>query len=164
MSSGSGVAFRPARDGDGQALFDITRSSIVALGAAHYTSEVLSGWMGMRDAAYYETEIREETITVAECGGAVVGYVDAVPGEVVRLFVVPSFAGRGLGGALLRIALDQAQKDHEGPIELEATLNAESFYAHHGFKRVGLGYFSLQRGGERIQVVHMERPVREEGS
>ncbi|WP_289035629.1 GNAT family N-acetyltransferase [uncultured Roseibium sp.] len=164
MSSDSGVAFRPARDGDGQALLETTCSSIMALGASHYPAEVLSGWMGTRDAAYYESEIREGTITVAECDGAVVGYVDAVPGEVVRLFVVPSFAGRGLGGALLRIALDEAQKDHAGPIKLEATLNAESFYAHHGFKRVGLGYFSLQRGGAPIQVVHMERPVRAEGS
>ena len=154
----SGFDFRPARSGDGEALFQITHRSISALGASHYPPEVLKGWMGQRSPAYYENEVLSGTITVAVRNDEAVGFVDAVPGEIVRLFLLPDCAGIGLGKALLTIGLQRSRQDSGDPVRVEATLNAESFYARHGFRRVGLGKFALQLGGTPIDIVHMELP------
>jgi GNAT superfamily N-acetyltransferase len=85
-----------------------------------------------------------------------VAFVDADPGEVTRLFILPEATGLGLGAKLLNIGVDQARSGHVGPVRLEATLNAEGFYRRHGFKSVGRGTFSHGLGGDPIEIVHME--------
>lgn len=89
-------------------------------------------------------------------GGVVVGFVDAVPGEVTRLFILPEVAGVGLGRRLLEIGIAQARLGHSGAIKLEATVNAVGFYRKCGFRSIGRGCFSHGRGGDPIAIVHME--------
>lgn len=112
--------------------------------------------MGDRTPATYLEGVGR--IRVAERGGRVVGYVDAVPGEITRLFLLPEAAGQGLGRALLREGLAMAQRGHAGPLRVEATLNAVPFYARFGFREVGRGHFG-GRGGDfpPLEVVIMER-------
>lgn len=150
------VTLRPARAGDGAALFEVTRRSVEALARSHYAPEQLAGWMGERTAATYEAVIAGGNTVVAEEMGAVVGFVDAEPGEVTRLFLLPEAAGRGLGRKLLEIGIQTARRDHSGPIRIEATLNAQSFYERHGFRAVEKGYFSHGVGGDPIEIVVME--------
>jgi predicted GNAT family N-acyltransferase len=95
-------------------------------------------------------------MVVAEQNGVIVGFVDAEPGELTRLFVLPTATGVGLGGRLLQAGLEQARRGHEGPIRLEATLNAVSFYERHGFCRKGEGYASHTLGGPPLAIVRME--------
>lgn len=157
MQDDNKLTFRPARQGDGQAIFDVTHRSVQGLVRNHYSPAQIAGWMGERTPAYYEDLIRQGKVVVAERAGAVVGFVDAVPGEVTRLFVLPQAAGQGLGTRLLEIGLAAAGEGHNGPIRVEATRNAEAFYRRHGFKTLGTGYFSHGPGGEPIEIVHMER-------
>lgn len=152
----SGVVLRPARAGDGAALYEVTRRSVEALARSHYTPEQLSGWMGERTAATYEAVIAAGRTVVAEQEGVVVGFVDAEPGEVTRLFLLPEAAGQGLGRRLLAIGIEAARRDHAGPIRIEATLNAQSFYERHGFCAMKKGYFSHGVGGDPIEIVIME--------
>jgi hypothetical protein len=49
-----------------------------------------------------------------------------------------------------------ARLGHRGPIRVEATLNAESFYCRHGCRRIGVADFSRGLGGPRIEIVLME--------
>jgi hypothetical protein len=63
----------------------------------------------------------------------IVVFVDAEPGEVTRLFLLPTASGRGLGSRLLR-------RGYDDPIKVEATLKATGFYETHGFKTLGSGY------------------------
>lgn len=150
------IILRAAVPGDGQALFDITWLSVKGLCTGHYSSAQIAGWMGKRDADYYEAEIGKGGVTVAELDGAVIGFVDARPGEVMRLFLHPMAAGSGLGRRLLDVGVTEARKEHDGPIRLESTLNAAGFYQRHGFKQVGSGVFSHGVGGEPIEIVRME--------
>lgn len=153
------LTLRPARPGDGPAVFDVTRRSVAGLARTHYSAEQIDGWMGERTPATYEEAIAGGRMVVAERGGAVVGFVDAAPGEVTRLFVLPEAAGTGLGKRLLAIGIEHARAGHAGPLRLEATRNAEAFYAKHGFRRVGTGCFSHGVGGDPIEIVHMELPA-----
>jgi len=158
--SGDRIVLRPARQGDGQALFDLTWVSAKGLANNHYSAEVIANWMGDRTPAYYEDLITNGRMVVADQGGVIVGFVDAEPGEVTRLFVLPTVSGSGLGTRLLQVGIEQARRGHEGPIRLEATLNAVGFYEKHGFKIVASGYASHCVGGPPISIIHMiERSV-----
>lgn len=157
MNKGENITLRPAQPGDGQAVFEITRLSVRGLAATHYTPRQISGWMGMRTPAFYEDIIAQGNMVIAEHQGKILGFVDAVPGEVTRLFILPQAAGRGLGRRLLETGLEIARKGHDGPIRVESTRNAEAFYRRHGFKVIGTGYFSHGLGGDPIEIVQMER-------
>lgn len=150
------INLRPARQGDGEALFDITRRSVAALARNHYSPQQIAGWMGDRKAAFYEDLIAQGQVVVAEYKGKIMGFVDAEPGEVTRLFLLPGVAGSGLGAKLLAIGIENARKGHTGPIKVESTINAEGFYRRHGFRTVERGYFSHGLGGDPIEIVHME--------
>ncbi len=150
------VVLRPARKGDGEALFDVTRRSVQALARNHYSPEQIAGWMGDRTPDYYESLIAQGQVVVAEYKDTIMGFVDAEPGEVTRLFLLPGIAGSGLGTRLLTIGIENARKGHLGPIRVESTINAEGFYRRHGFRTVNRGYFSHGLGGDPIEIVHME--------
>ncbi|WP_454819105.1 GNAT family N-acetyltransferase [Labrys neptuniae] len=160
MDHAAGITLRPARAGDGAALFEVTRRSVLGLAGSHYSAAQLAGWMGDRDAAFYEGVIAQGGAVVAEKAGSIVGFVDAEAGEVTRLFLLPETAGAGLGKRLLQIGIVTARAGHSGPIKVEATRNAESFYRHHGFATVRTGHFSHGVGGDPIEIVLMELPTK----
>ncbi|MBS9476739.1 GNAT family N-acetyltransferase [Ancylobacter radicis] len=150
------ILLRPARAGDGPAVFAVTHQSVRGLATGAYSSAQIEGWMGARTPAFYEALITGGRMVVAERDGVVVGFVDADPGEVTRLFILPEVAGAGLGRRLLEVGIAAARAGHDGPIRLESTRNAEGFYRRHGFEPVGIGHFSHGLGGEPIEIVQME--------
>ena len=156
MSADDEVSFRAARLDDAETVFDITKASIAGLAQGCYSPAQIENWMGERTPRFYEDLIAKGRMTVCLRNGVVVGFVDAEPGEVTRLFMLPEAAGSGLGQRLLDIGVAQARLGHSGPIRLEATINAEAFYRRYGFRSTGRGQFSHGLGGEPIEIVHME--------
>jgi predicted GNAT family N-acyltransferase len=150
------VSFRPARPEDAETVFEITKASISGLAGASYSRNQIENWMGERTPTFYQELIAKGRMTVCLRNAVVVGFVDAVPGEVTRLFMLPEAARLGLGRRLLDIGIAQARLGHSGPIKLEATINAEGFYQRHGFRSMGRGYFSHGIGGVPIEIVHMQ--------
>lgn len=67
--------------------------------------------------------------------GVVRGLVIIDGDEVQRLFVEPSFQGRGIGAALLRYAMEEHRATHLWA--LEKNTGALRFYARHGFHPSG---------------------------
>ncbi len=156
MPADSEFSFRAARREDAETVFNITRASIAGLARDCYTPAQIENWMGERTPRFYQDLIAKGRMTVCLRNGVVVGFVDAEPGEVTRLFVLPEAAGTGLGRRLLDIGVAQARAGHSGPIRLEATVNAEAFYRRYGFRSTGRGQFSHGLGGEPIEIVDME--------
>lgn len=153
----SDFTIRAARAADAEAIFAVTRASVEGLAAGHYSPAQIAGWMGDRTPETYRAEAASGRIKVAELRGRVVGYVDAVPGELTRLFLLPEAAGQGLGKALFAVGLDQARAGHAGPVRIEATLNAAPFYARQGFRETGRSAFGGRGPGfPEIPVVLME--------
>jgi predicted N-acetyltransferase YhbS len=149
-------SFRTARREDAETVFNVTQASIGGLARASYSRTQIENWMGERTPAFYEELITRGRMIVCLRDGIVVGFVDAEPGEVTRLFVLPEVAGFGIGRRLLGIGIAQARLGHSGSIRLEATINAEAFYRKCGFRSIATGYFSHGLGGEPIEIVHME--------
>ncbi len=150
------VTFRAAHPDDAETVFNITKASIAGLSRGCYSHDQIENWMGERTRRFYEDFIARGRMTLALREGIVVGFVDAEPGEVTRLFVLPEAAGCGLGRRLLDIGVAEARLGHDGPVRLEATINAEPFYRRYGFRTTGRGQFSHGLGGEPIEIVHME--------
>ncbi len=122
------LVIRPALAGDGVSAFEITRNSVAGLAGSHHSEQQLKSWMGARNPEFYEELISRGRMFVAVRGdGKVVGFVDTVPGEVTRMFILPEAAGQGLGSRLLALGIAGASDGFSGPIRLEATLNAVRF-------------------------------------
>ena len=151
------ITIRPARAGDADAMLEITSRSVEGLAKAHYTPAQIKLWTEGRTADYYAAAIAKGRAHVAEQGGRVVGFVDSEPGELTRLFILPSVAGKGLGARLMEVGLAEAKRGHAGgPIRIEATRNAVPFYEKFGFRVVGHGTFTRGEGNPPIEIVKME--------
>ena len=90
--------------------------------------------------------IREHLVPSTECWvaveaadgaeGRVVGMMALAPGWVEQLYVHPAYQGRGVGSALLAVALERDE-----PLQLwtfQVNTRARAFYARHGFREVEL--------------------------
>ena len=154
----AGFNIRESRAEDAEAIFAVTRDSAAGLAVSHYSAEQVAGWMGDRTPETYREAAASGRMRVAEHQGKLVGFVDAVPGEIYRLFLLPEVAGQGLGKRLMEIGIALAKTNHDGPLKVEATLNAKAFYERFGFRQTGTGFFA-GRNGEwpPIEVVYLER-------
>ena len=141
MTLAADFSFRPARREDAETVFNITKASIGGLAWVSYSPNQIENWMGERTPAFYEELIANGRMTVCLRGGAIVGFVDAEPGEVTRLFILPEAVGVGLGQRLLETAerwaiehwLSQAM--HMTVIVQRTELIA--WYERHGYSRTG---------------------------
>lgn len=148
------IHLRPARPGDGALMLDVARAS-VELTRSHYDAAQVAAWMRDRTPAYYEPDITDGRTILAEVEGRAVGFVSSVPGELTRLFIRPEVAGKGLGVRLVRLGIELAAADAPGPVTVQATLNAQSFYERHGFRFQGEGTYEHGTGGIPVRVANM---------
>jgi GNAT superfamily N-acetyltransferase len=112
------------------------------------------------------------TFLIAEAGGAAAGYaqlhagepVEGVEGanavELVRLYALREWLGRGVGQVLMRACLDEARKAGHRTIWLgvwERNARAQAFYRKWNFRTVGEHVFQL--GSDPQRDILMERAV-----
>lgn len=80
-------------------------------------------------------------LVVADAGGTLLGFYRVAggppAGELADLFVDPRAIGSGLGGRLLRHAVDLARRLGMRSLTLDSDPYAEGFYLHAGAVRVG---------------------------
>jgi GNAT superfamily N-acetyltransferase len=97
---------------------------------------------------------------IAENGRDAVGFgqLDLPNGEIQAVYVSPDAQGRGVGGALLAHLEHLARREGAARITLKATLNAEAFYAAHGWRTVGRDVHKIT---QRISLTYvaMEKTV-----
>lgn len=149
------IKIRTARPEDALRLHELRAASVRALCAKHYTQEIIDGWLQSRTPGSYLPAIEREAIFVAELKQKIIGFGEAAAGTVIAVYVDPSATGQGVGRLILDRAVELARKDHSGPIRVESTLNASSFYEHHGFVEVKRG--TVSRNQAEAPIVIMER-------
>ena len=148
---------RRAHQDDAATLYVIHQRSVKAFCAAHYSEAHLAEWFLGRSAAIYQDALHAGRIWLAEADGRVLGFVEAIAGEVTLLFVAPDASGQCVGQQLLEHGVRLAAAMGQGHVTVIATLNAVSFYERHGFQSVEDQYFERGDPPRRYDVVKMVR-------
>ena len=77
------------------------------------------------------------SVWVTELGSKVVGWVEVSGATIESLYVSPAAARLGVGSSLLARAEQHIRDAGASLAYLDASPNAEAFYAHRGYRRVG---------------------------
>lgn len=153
-STSAESAVRLARSEDISALHDIRTASVRCLCCRSYTRELIDAWLSSSNPDF-SASIRAGRLFVAEQAQRIVGFTEAASGTVLRLYVHPSAAGRGVGAILLARALAVASLGSVQTVRVESTLNAQSFYKRFGFRTIEQA--TVQCNGHPFPILHMER-------
>jgi GNAT superfamily N-acetyltransferase len=132
-------------------VFDIMIRATELGCAPSYPPEVMSIWHKGRSVEGMAGVIAQGGVYVLIRGEAVRGFVHIKDSEVVGLFVHPDDQRKGYGTELFRFAVG---KIHVRPVLVKATLNAASFYAKLGCRKVRTE--STRRHDHDIYVERME--------
>ena len=151
------MLIRPATEDDAGALFQVHRAAVGAFCSEAYSPEHMAKWFLGRTAAIYEESLKAGRIWLAEAEGQILGFVEAVPGEVTLLFVAPQASGSSVGATLVELGVQKASGSAAVPVTVIATMNSVSFYRRHGFQVVGEQFFARGEPELRYPVVKMVR-------
>ena len=137
------------------AIADVYADSIRELCKHDYEPEVIALWEVSTAPESRLIAIENGSLWVAEVNGNIGGYLVAVPGELVALFVASSYAGLGMGKALGQLGIEISKQDNSGVVILESTITAAPFYKKLGFEEVSRGFFSHGSSDIKIPVINM---------
>jgi putative acetyltransferase len=157
------VAVRLLREDEGRTYLEIVNSAIRGIASRAYPAHVIEAWVhpitdsslaalsGNRD-----NEIR----LIAEEDGVPLGIGALVlaTSELRACYVLPSAARRGCGSAIVKEIERIAREHGVRRLDLVASINAEPFYAAHGYE-VSERREHVLRGGTRMAAVAMTKPL-----
>lgn len=138
------LVIRRATLDDRQAIYEIQRSAILETCRRSYPEEDVTVWAGLLSPDSYHA-IHDRYFVVAERGGRIEGFgqLDEQEGEVEAIYVSPAAEGKGIGSAILRHLEERARACGLKELKVRSTLNAESFYARHGYQHLALIRYRL---------------------
>ncbi|UCD09651.1 MAG: GNAT family N-acetyltransferase [Dehalococcoidales bacterium] len=145
------IVIRQANRNDAPGIHELHTRSVMELCKSYYSDDQIHGWIDHRTPEGYYSPIDQGTYFVALIDSRIVGFGEAIPGEVLALFVSPDHVNQGIGTMLLDHAIKTASRGER--ISLESTLNAVSFYIKNGFVRVERR--TTRRGNVDLPVVLM---------
>jgi putative acetyltransferase len=141
-----GVRLRAGVESDAEAVRRVHFEAVRQTAAAAYAPEVVERWAPDPTESTLEQFRRalggdDELILVAENGDAVVGFGAIVPatGELRAVYVHPDAGRRGVGAQILRQLEQLAVERGVLALHMDASLNAEAFYARHGYQVIERG-------------------------
>jgi putative acetyltransferase len=130
------LRIRSANLTDAGELLAVRRDAIMAL-AEEYGRVAAERWATAAHPDRAAKAIATNSVWVTESGSKVVGWVEVSGAKIESLYVSRVAARRGVGSSLLTHAERQI-RDAGGSIAyLDASPNAEAFYARRGYRRVG---------------------------
>ena len=154
------VLVRPARSADADRIAEVHRAAIDRGCREHYDDAQVKAWLVGICPALHRAAMREHHVVVAERHRRVVAFGEYQPrtGQVVHLFVDPDLGRCGLGSRVLEALEARAQTDGRQEVRLRASLNAEAFYARHGYVAAG-GPRSVSLRGVDVPCLPMRKPL-----
>jgi ribosomal protein S18 acetylase RimI-like enzyme len=175
MNQSPKVMIRRAKPDDAGLLADLGARTFSETFAPDNTPENMVAYLASSfNLAQQTDELADPAATflIAEVNGAVAGYAKlragkpaqaiegAKPVELVRLYVSREWLGSGVGEALMRKCLDEAQHAGHETIWLgvwERNARAQAFYRKWNFHVVGEHVFQL--GSDRQTDILMKRAI-----
>ena len=151
---------RPAGASDADGIWRVHNESIRALCRGHYGEREIAAWIAFRPPEAYRSALASRTLFVAEREGEIVGFgqFDPARGEIEACYVSPDAVHRGVGSDLVLRMEDEARAKGHEVVRLNATLNAETFYARLGYRRLGP---AIHRVGDEVELdcIRMEKEL-----
>ena len=130
------LRIRSANPTDAVELLGIRREAIMAL-AEEYSRVATERWATAAHPDRAAKAIATNSVWVAEFGSRVVGWVEVDGATIESLYVSPAAARLGVGSSLLTHAEREIRDARASIAYLDASPNAEAFYARRGYRRVG---------------------------
>jgi putative acetyltransferase len=165
-----GVRLRAGVESDAEAVSQVHFEAVRRTAGASYPPEVVERWAPDPNESTLGQFRRalggdEELIVVAEDGDAVVGFGAIVPGtgELRAVYVLPDAGRRGIGAQILRQLEHLASERGVFALHMDASLNAEAFYARHGYQVIERGTH-LVGGTTPMACVKMTKILTTDGS
>jgi GNAT superfamily N-acetyltransferase len=141
------VQIRKATIDDAPMSFAIRRDAIRAQCRDHYPWRDLETWTSGQMSETFTRRVAEQCYVAALDGRDIgTGMIDLATGKIDAVFVLPEFARRGVGRALMAHLEDLAIGSGLGTIHLDATLNAVSFYRAMGFEGEKMAVYASSLG------------------
>jgi ribosomal protein S18 acetylase RimI-like enzyme len=130
------LKIRSATPNDADELLAIRRDAIVAL-AEEYGRVATQRWATSAHPDRAAKAIASNGVWVAELGSKVVGWVEVRGATIESLYVSPAAGRLGVGSSLLTHAERHIREAGASIAYLDASPNAEAFYARRGYRRGG---------------------------
>jgi GNAT superfamily N-acetyltransferase len=175
MAQRPDVMIRRADSADARLLTELGARTFLETFAADNSPEDMAAYIASSfNLAQQTAELADPAATffIAEVGGVAAGYAKlhageaaegvggAKPVELVRLYVSREWLGLGVGEALMRACVDEAQRAGHETIWLgvwERNGRAQAFYRKWNFRAVGEHVFQL--GSDPQTDILMERAL-----
>lgn len=137
--------YRPAVGSDVAEMVQVHHASVHAIGQEYYSDDILSAWSPTPDdrRRRWLSDLIAEPSTIAgvaiSAQQRLAGFCIALTSlaQLKALYVHPDFSGQGVGGGLLNFAETGCRSRGLVSLELNASHNAERFYARHGYHAIG---------------------------
>jgi GNAT superfamily N-acetyltransferase len=156
----SQAVVRPARESDVDQIVRVHSDSIRTLCRERYGEREIAAWIAFRPSDSYRMAFASRELFVAEWQGQIVGFgqLDPRRGEIEACYVAPEAIRSGIGAALLGRMEEAARRRGHSVVHLNATLNAESFYARMGYHWLGPARHRVAPDVE-LDCVRMEKTL-----
>jgi putative acetyltransferase len=150
---------RIAVTSDAEAIVHTHREAVLTTARNRYLPHILDAWAVKLTDETYE-RVRQEianskmVVMVAESHSRMAGFGMIVPDEeeLRAVYVHPAFGRQGVGAAILHHLEDAARDRGVARLNLESSLNAEAFYAKHGYAVVERATHRFRSGHEMACV------------
>ncbi len=151
-------AVRDATESDYAAMCDIHVSAIKSISTVFYSAELKASWaIGLHPDGYAGGKAKGESYRVAANeNNHVCGFSSTITDRLLALYVHPDAQGMGIGALMLSDAERRIQQSGVAEAKLNASLNAETFYAARGWKFTSFDSF-VSRGGLSLQIARMQK-------
>ena len=130
------VRIRSAIPTDADELLAIRRDAIMAL-EKEYGRVAAERWATAAHPDRAAKAIATNSVWVAQFGSKVVGWVEVGSAKIESLYVSPTAGRLGVGSSLLTYAEREIRDAGASIAYLDASPNAEAFYARRGYRRLG---------------------------
>ena len=160
-TEGPRFSIRAGTPADAEAIRRVHRRSILELGREFYSQAEVESWAHGLVAERYAKNMSEgdEGFFVAvDSANAVIGFCSFSDDEIRGLYVDPTIARCGAGGALLRLAEGELRAAGHRRAWLQASRSGQPFYRAQGYEAVD-EYPWKSRGGLEIMVQRMEKAL-----
>ncbi len=148
--------------GDAASLLALFRDTIRRVNCRDYSAEQIAAWASddIEPSAWAE-RFRGRYVVVAEESGQLAGFAELEPsGHIDRLYVSADHQGQGIASQLLTALVNEARRQRQARLNVEASITARPFFEKHGFTVLAEQVVTLR--GVGFVNYRMERWLRAE--